>query len=164
MPSWYEASSNSDRRKQRFLQLIRSPSDSWLIIRMLGWALILPILKRIVPLRTLAKLVWSGRQMPVRNFEQEQKIATVIRWIYVFIFSNEKSCVQRSLLLYRYLSLSHSDPRLYTGMRRDQNNWKGHAWILVDGKPFGEFDSKIEDFKPLFSFGEHGVMTKLDPL
>jgi hypothetical protein len=161
MPRWYESSSNSGGRKQRLLQLLCSPSDLWLMIRIMGWALILPILKRIFPLRTLAKFLWSAPKIPDRNFDQEQKIATVIRWIYVFVFSNEKSCIQRSLILYRYLSLSHSNPQLYTGIRREKNDWKGHAWILVDGKPFGDFDSHLEDFRPLLSFGEHGVMTTL---
>jgi Transglutaminase-like superfamily len=161
---WYEhhpGPPDAGRRFRRFWQLLRTPSDFWLLTRMAGWAIVLPILKRIVPLKTLAGLLYSSQSGP-RDAEQEQKIATIVRWFYVFAFSREKSCLQRSLLLYRFLSLSHSEPELITGLKRDQNSkWKGHAWILVDGKAFGDFESKMEDFRPLLSFEKSGAMRKM---
>ena len=47
-------------------------------------------------------------------------------------------------------------------MRRTEDQlWKGHAWILVDGKPFGEDPAAIRDFQPLITFGTHGIMKQV---
>jgi hypothetical protein len=145
------------------LQIIGHPRDAWLVVRLLLWAMVLPVCKRIVPLRKLAPLMW-GSPTTLRDLDQEQKIVTIVRWIYVFIFPNDTSCLERSLLLYRYLSRNNMGPRLVTGMRRTEDqNWKGHAWILVDGKPFGEAFASIQDFRPLIVFGREGVREQVGP-
>jgi Transglutaminase-like superfamily len=151
------------RRSRRFLQIISHPRDAWLVVRLLLWAIVLPVCKRIVPLRKLTPFMWVS-PAAVRNLAQERKIATIVRWIYAFIFPNETSCLERSLLLYRYLSSNNMGPRLVTGMRRTEDqNWKGHAWILVDGKPFGEAFASIQDFRPLIVFGPEGIGEQAEP-
>ena len=40
---------NLKRRVTRFRSVVRSPSDAWLLARMLGWAATLPVAKRRVP-------------------------------------------------------------------------------------------------------------------
>jgi len=160
---WYSRSEEDSkptfkRRLQRGIQIISHPQDAWLIARLLSWSLVLPLLKRVVPLKKLAPFMWS---LPSGSpdTEREQKIAAVVRWIYIFIFSNEKSCLERSLLLYRFLSRNNQDPRLVTGMRRTETGqWNGHAWIEVDGKPFEETITHVQDFRALIFFGPEGVM------
>ena len=150
------------RRVQRLLQLVVHPADLFLLLRIFLWSLVLPALKRVVPVRRLAPFLWS-KSARERTHIQEMKIAAVVRWIYIFIFPGDTSCLQRSLLLYRYLSKNNSDPVLVTGMRRTEDqNWKGHAWILVDGKPFGESAATIQDFQPLITFGTQGIMKQVD--
>lgn len=159
---WYEENNSGNNahtgyRIRRFLKIFKSPSDVWLMIRIVSWALILPILKRIVPLKSLAKFMWTPAKKE-RTPEQERKIATLVRWLYYFVFS-QKTCLERSLLLYRFLSRNNSDPRLITGMRRaEDQSWKGHAWIVVDGKPFDEREASVEDFKTFAIFGPGGSM------
>jgi len=162
---WYEPRPEppyAGRRIRRFFQVLKTPSDIWLIIRMTGWALVLPVLKRLIPLNQLTKFMWSLPKTKFRDPIQEKKIATIIRWLYIFAFSKEKSCLQRSLILYRFLSLHHADPQMITGMRRGSGkDWKGHAWVVVDGKDFAELNPDVGDFKPLLSFGVHGNMKKI---
>jgi hypothetical protein len=132
--------------------------DAWLVIRLLTWAFLLPFLKRMLPLKKLAPMMWLAPR-DSKDQNMDQKIATVVRWIYIFIFPNETSCIERSLLLYRFLSRCKKDPRLITGMKRtEQGVWKGHAWIELDGKPFAESAMHIQDFRPLISFGPQGEM------
>ena len=150
------------RRSRRLWRIIKHPRDAWLMVRLLLWAIVLPVCKRIVPLRKLAPFMW-GSPTTLRNLTQEQKITTIVRWIYIFIFPNETSCLERSLLLYRYLSRNNTDPRLVTGMRRTEDrNWKGHAWILVDSKPFEEALTSIQEFRPLIVFGREGIMRQAE--
>jgi hypothetical protein len=162
---WYEPRTDppqTGQRIHRFLQILKSPADIWLMIRMSGWAVMLPVLKRAVPLKNLAKFMWASPKVDRRSSIQEQKIATIIRWLYVFAFSKEKSCLQRSLILYRFLSFYHADPQLISGLRREAGmEWKGHAWVLVDGKEFAEFNPGVGEFKPILSFGTQGSMRKL---
>jgi hypothetical protein len=159
---WYEeqksaGQTHAGHRFRRLLKIFKSPSDVWLMIRIVSWALVLPVLKRIVPLKSLAKLMW----VPAKNeriAEQERKIGTLVRWLYYFIIP-QKTCLERSLLLYRFLSRNNSDPRLVTGMRRTEDqSWKGHAWILVGGKPFEEPEASVEDFQTFAIFGAGGLL------
>ena len=41
----------------RVLQRFKSPSDVFLAVRIVGWACVMPILKRAIPLQTLVHLV-----------------------------------------------------------------------------------------------------------
>jgi hypothetical protein len=159
---WYEEKSSTGKppvlhRISRFLKIFKNPSDVWLLTRIVSWALVLPILKRIIPLKSLARFMWIPAKKEATP-EQEMKIATLVRWLYHFVFS-QKTCLERSLLLYRFLSRNNSDPRLITGMRRaDDQSWKGHAWVLVRGKPFEEPETSVEDFQTFAVFGPAGVM------
>ena len=163
---WYEAKSFGaeklvSHRIKRFLKIFKNPSDVWLLIRIVSWALVLPILKRIIPLKSLAKFMWIPAKKETAP-EQEKKVATLVRWLYLFVFP-QKTCLERSLLLYRFLSRINSDPRLVTGMRRaEDQSWKGHAWILVGGKPFEEPEASVEDFKTFAVFGPGGAMDNVN--
>jgi Transglutaminase-like superfamily len=158
---WYENNTAGEktvvRRITRFLKIFRSPSDVWLLIRIISWALFLPILKRIVPIKSLAKFLWSPSKKE-KTPELEKKVAILVRWLYHFILP-QKTCLERSLLLYHFLSKVNADPRLVTGMRRaEDHSWKGHAWILVGGKLFEESNASVEDFKTIAVFGPGGAM------
>jgi hypothetical protein len=162
---WYEEKSSAGKppvlhRISRFLKIFKNPSDVWLLIRIVSWAVILPVLKRIVPLKSLVRFMWVPAKEK-RTPAQERKIGTLVRWLYYFVVP-EKSCLERSLLLYRFLSRNNSDPRLVTGMRRaEDQTWKGHAWILVDGKPFEEQEASVEDFQTFAIFGPGGSVDSI---
>jgi hypothetical protein len=160
--SWYANGEDSrptfKRRFHRFSQIVYHPADAWLTIRILTWACVLPFLKQIVPLKRLAQFMWSEPRSS-KDPHLQQKISTVVRWIYIFLFPNETSCLERCLLLYRFLSRNKKDPSLVTGMRRTEGcEWKGHAWIEVDGRPFDEDVAHVQDFRALMIFGPNGVM------
>jgi hypothetical protein len=165
---WYEENKSPGEtptvhRIRRFLKIFKNPSDIWLLLRIASWALILPVLKRLIPLKSLAKFMWVPAKKE-GTAEQERKIATLVRWLYKFIFP-QNTCLERSLLLYRFLSRNNSDPRLVTGMRRaDDHSWKGHAWILMGGKPFGESEASVEDFQTFAIFGPGGVMDTIQKI
>lgn len=135
------------------------PSNFWLMARAVGWACVLPALKRTVPLPVLARLLWRRSHGVHRHPTHAGRIEKVARWIYgPSALSAPRNCLERSLLLYRLLSKHHDDAQIVTGVRRGEGQWQGHAWVLVDGRPFGEPAANVEDFTPLFIVGPNGVV------
>ena len=51
------------------------------------------------------------------------------------------NCLERSLVLCRYLSAAGSDPELLVGMRRGENELEGHAWVVKGPRCRG--DSRV---------------------
>lgn len=159
---WYSRSNDQQasgfrRAMHRFVLVIRHPADLWLLLRISVWALVLPALKRMIPLQTLARWMWVA---PGRSVEQhrDEKIGAAVRWISIFIYRDDTSCLERSLLLYRFLSASDKNPVLISGLKRTEDQgWKGHAWIMVDGKPFDESEASVKEFKTLMIYGNNGA-------
>jgi hypothetical protein len=120
---------------------------------MLAWAMILPVLKRILPISFLARLMWS--RFDERKKKQEEKIKILVNTLYGG-FNIGNRCLERSLLVYHYLSMNCVNCRLVIGMRKNSDSWIGHAWVLVDGEPFGETQEKLDEFTPMFEFGDRG--------
>ena len=141
-------------RVKRLLKMFKSPSDAWLAARICAWAVSLPFLKRTISLRILARWMWIEKKM-TPSLSYEQKISTIVRWLYTFVFP-QGACVERSLILYRYLSPIQKDARLVTGLRKSDGIWKGHAWIVLNGRPYEEAQPAVEDFKPIMVFGPEG--------
>jgi hypothetical protein len=67
-------------------------------------------------------------------------------------------CLQRSLLLYRFLSENSAAPP--ARHRREPNGGRveGHAWVLVDDAPVGEPPSIARAFVPVAVFGHAGAL------
>jgi hypothetical protein len=145
------------RRIRTLLSFLSTPANGWLLARMAGWALVLPVLKRVVPLPALARFLWTYSPGHQPQPEREQNIARVARWIYGRRpASGRGHCLERGLLLYRLLSRTHSGVQLVVGMRRMSGGWRGHAWVLVDHQPFDEVVPASQEFSPLFILGPDG--------
>jgi hypothetical protein len=131
-------------------------TTAWLLLRMGAWSLVLPVLKRLVSLPTLVRLMCrepAGR----RSDEDERRIVRSAGRIYRL--RRPGSCLERSLLAYRYLSSASSDPHLVIGVRREERDVIGHAWVLVDGSPVYESSVALESFVPVVAFASDGSAT-----
>ncbi len=60
-----------------------------------------------------------------------------------------KTCLRRSLVLYRHLVRLGLDPELWVGVRKDGSELAGHAWVLLEGKPAGEKEEFLRAFSPI---------------
>jgi len=119
------------------------------------WALVLPVLKRTVPLATLARIMCSGSRSGRSNPERRRLIAALSGLIYSR-YSMQSHCLERSLLLYRFLSKAAAEPRLVVGMVKTGKGWQGHAWVLVDGSPFDESPDALRKFCHVVVFSSGG--------
>jgi Transglutaminase-like superfamily len=131
-------------------------TTAWLLIRMGAWSLVLPVLKRVLPLPTLVRLM-SRAGSEKRSEERERQIVRSARRVYRL--RRPGSCLERSLLAYRYLSKTNAEPRLVIGARRGDREVLAHAWVLVDGSPLYESTATLEPFSSVVEFAPDGQIS-----
>lgn len=146
------------RRRFRMLRAwMATPEDAWLLVRILAWAAFLPVLKRLLRLEALAKLVWTESRATGRQTDREEQIVRLGHWLYgLGGVTNHGRCLERSLLLYRFLAMGRANPILVIGVQKARTSWVGHAWITVDGQPVGEPPASLQAYVPVLSFGAGG--------
>lgn len=132
---------------------------AWLAFRMTPWALALPILKRVLPVPTLARVMWPSRVAP-RRPEREAAVARAAWWASrVQLRRFPDNCFERSLVTYRFLALGGADPRLVLGMRCNADGLVGHAWVTVEGRAVQDSSESVHQFTHLIEFGPGGQAT-----
>jgi hypothetical protein len=147
----------ASRRTRLAASLLKSPADAWLAFRMAGWRLVLPLLKRRLPLGRLVRLMWKGAGARPVTAVREARIAELARVVYRSEHvSRPGNCLERSLVLYRYLSAAGADPQLVVGIRSGEAAVRGHAWVTVRGEPIEEAPSSLEGLTRLVSFRGDG--------
>jgi hypothetical protein len=142
------------RRVSTVRSHVRSPGEGWLVARMLVWRLLLPALKRLLPLSALVRLMGSGRRS---HPPQEAKVIELAVWLYgPRALSEGDNCLERSLLLYRYLPRVDARTRLMVGFRSNERGVEGHAWVALDERRLGAVPDEDGEFEPLLEFGPDG--------
>jgi hypothetical protein len=146
------------RKRVRALRSeLSSPGDVWLALRILGWALLLAVLKHALPLSKLAPVMYKPARCGVRNPQREQRIATLVNWVHRPLVRADEGCLQRSLVAYRFLSEANAEPQLFIGVRTESSAVLAHAWVAVDDQPVGESGGAIAGFTPVLAFGRAGA-------
>lgn len=132
-------------------------TDARLLLRVLGWRLALPILKHAVPVRTLAGWMAAVPQ-PSPGVSVEPRLARVDALRLMLTHGGRVvmsgNCLERSLVLYRFLGEAGAEPRLVMGVNRAGGAVGGHAWIELDGEPIE--DTPETTFAPVVVFGAGG--------
>ena len=141
-------------RIRRLCSLIEGPADAWLLCRMAAWAVVLPLLKHVVRLETLAHLMWTEAES--KNSPEATKIAALSRLLARSGAMSQGTCYERSLLAYRFLCRHGADPRLVVAVRSDGGAVTAHAWVTVGGTPVDETEA-VEGFVPVVVYGRGGL-------
>ena len=137
--------------------MIQKPADVRLALRMLGWALVLPVLTRLVPLPALARWLWRGARR--RSAGDVERVAALARTIYGRKRPLRDNCLARSLLTYRFLSESNADVRLVVAVRPGV---EGHVWVTLDGRPVLEDAAALAQFQPILIVGKEGRTERIE--
>jgi hypothetical protein len=116
-------------------------------------AALLPLLKRIVPIRSLAEHMWSTTRTAPPG-QTDETLAELTRKFSRLARSN---CLERSLLAYRFLGRGGFDPQLVLGVADFGAGVVGHAWVTVDGEPFFDHDRTLDAFSPIVTFTANGI-------
>jgi hypothetical protein len=139
----------------------RSPADLWLAVRIMAWACALPLLKRIMPIRSLARLVWRRPRL-AHDEARDELVVLIARWACrVTRPGSGGNCLERGLIAYRFLLEGRAAPTLVVGMRRaEPSQLMGHAWVLLHGVPAGESLASVGEYVPVFAFGPDGSLIR----
>ncbi len=135
-----------------------APGDGWLLARMLAWRTVLPLLKRRVPLATLAKVMWRDPRAGIRPTRADRIAGLTRRLYWGYRAGEDDICLERSLLTYRFLSSAGADPQLVIGIRGPGDSVVGHAWVVVDGEPLFEPAASVREYASFFAFGRRGAL------
>jgi hypothetical protein len=89
-----------------------------------------------------------------RKPERERRIARIGRLLYRSrTVSVRYNCLERSLVLYRFLGRAGADPELVVGVRKDETDAvRGHVWVLLDEVPLYETEEELAVFLPMLRF------------
>lgn len=145
------------RRTRKVTGRIRHPADVWLLSRMIGWALALTVLKRVVQLQSLVRLVHRPSDGHPRRMAQEDQVMTFAQWASgVSRWTKRGRCLERGLVAYRYLTRINAQPSLVVGFAHDGAQTSGHVWVVLDGRIAGEAVAAVDAFAPMVMFGPDG--------
>jgi hypothetical protein len=135
--------------------LLAAPRDVWLLTRMAGWALIVPVLKFALPLPRLVRLMTPRRRHgePAARARIE-RLTGLLYGTGAFRLSD--NCLERSLVTFRYLAAADAAPTLVVGMRGEGNGYQGHAWVTVDDAPVHDAPSLVASLAPIVAFSADG--------
>ena len=118
----------------------RDPGRAWLLARMAGWIVVLSVLARLLPLARALQIVSTNvRRKPAKVDVDPVQLSTAIDALLeadFFVF--KPSCWKRATVLHRYLALAGVATTIRFGVRREDSELKGHAWLELDGKPILE--------------------------
>lgn len=151
------------RRARELAACIEAPADLWIAIKMLSWRLVLPALKWALPLPRLVRLMWWSGEPEAPSAERNEQIAKLARGLSgPGNISALDNCLERSLLVYRFLSRAGADPELVVGFSRSSGTVRGHAWVMVDGQALYEQEEPLDEFETAICFGRGGAIDRPD--
>lgn len=138
----------------RIRTVVSGPRELLLSGRMLVWAGMLPLLKRVVPLSHLVT-VMAPRHRRAPDAKRTQDVVTLARWMYRTRFLRD-NCLERSLITYRYLPAGNESSLLVLGVRKGDEGPPGHAWLVVNGVAVHDSDETLERLVPVVAFDLQG--------
>jgi Transglutaminase-like superfamily len=143
---------------------VKRPADAWLLARILGWSLVLPLAKRLVPVPRLTALMRTHARSATRDPEVEETVAALTAWVFkTRPRGSRDNCLERALVTYRYLCRAGARPELVMGVARGEAGVDGHAWVTVDGRPVHDDPAALEAFRPMLRFDSDGAIVRLPP-
>ena len=150
------------RHLRRLRSLVRAPGDAALLVRMAGWSVVLPILKRATPLPRLVQLAQRDARRESRDPEREAKVIALSEWLFrVRPRGSRDNCLDRSLVSFRFLGRLNAQPELVVGVGREGEETTGHVWVMIDGTPVHDDGSTLAAYDRLVVFGPDGRRSEL---
>jgi hypothetical protein len=140
------------------------PTDVWLLARIFGWSLVLPIAKRTLTLRRLVRLMRPRMSTVQRDPAREAVIASLTAWVFkTRPPGGRNNCLERGLVTYRLLSRAGARPELVVGIAKGLEGLHGHVWVTVDGRAVHDSPAGVGAFDPVFVVKGDGTLIGAPP-
>jgi hypothetical protein len=131
--------------------------DLPLAIRMVFWRIAIRSLKGRLPLSRLVHLMHTAPGSPRRRAAREARVVSISHRLCSGRLG-EGSCLERSLLTYRFLAQAGADPRLVIAVRRGGKSLEWHAWVTRDRQPVHESEDSLSSYLPVVIFDARGAV------
>jgi len=141
------------QRLKKFRGLVQNSSEFGMFLRIGLWILLVTILLRLAPLPRMMKIL-SPSKISRRRFPRHKLVNFSSFWLGRGRAFLQRSCLKRSLVLYRYLNLQGEPARFCIGVRKEDGELRGHSWIMLHGQPL--FPEDDLDYKLIFQYPAPG--------
>lgn len=74
----------------------------------------------------------------------------------------DATCLERSLLAYRFLAEAGAGPTLTVAVRPNDKSLEWHAWVTRDGQPVHETRASLSGYLPVVVFDSQGSIEWAD--
>ena len=117
----------------------------WSAAQVAGLTWVTPVMARLLPPAALSRCYGSARPGgdPAEKLQRAERLFRRRGW------GRWTNCLSRSLIRYRYLRAMGRPAALHFGIRRFEGRWEGHAWVSVEGEPYGE---AVHDLTEMLQF------------
>jgi len=116
----------------------RDPARAWLLARLAGWVIILSVLARLLPLSRALQIVSTEVRKKSTDVDPVELSTALDALLEANFFVFRPRCWKRATVLHRYLALAGVATIIRFGVRREDSELKGHAWLELNGQPILE--------------------------
>jgi hypothetical protein len=141
------------RSIKNFTGLVESPSELGLFLRIGIWIALVTVYLRLASMNSLMRLL-QPKKRNSRKWPQTKLVNFTSFWLGREKAFFQRSCLKRSLVLFRYLNLQDEDARFVIGVRKEGGELRGHSWILLAGQSL--FPDDDLNYRVIFSFPPEG--------
>ena len=136
---------------KKFQTLVQSPAELYVFIKIGAWILIVTLLLRMVSIPKMMRLL-DPRKTSRKSLPRTKLVNFCSFWLGRETAFLQRSCLKRSLVLFRYLNMQAEPARFFIGVRKEDGELKGHSWIMINGKPL--FPEDDLNYKLIFCYPE----------
>ena len=120
------------------------------------WLCWLPIGLRIHSLPVLLQRIKSAQDQQHKRslIKMERAVQIVLRVCRMRLFDLRifpLACLRQSLALYHVFTRMGYPVEIKFGVRKEENNLRGHSWVTLGEKP-SPYRTQTENFRPLYSY------------
>lgn len=115
---------------KKLWKFVETCDGLWLFIRIGFWLALVSILLRLIPLPSILKLL-TPKKPSKKKWQKDKLVNFISLWLGQDRAFFRRSCLKRSLVLYRYLNLQKEPARFFIGIKKEDDKILGHAWIML---------------------------------
>ena len=129
-------------------------ADYLLISRIFVWNIAVNVMLRFWNINRLLQFLKPTKNMKIPYTKQE--IYRLVSYVdFVLNLNNillKKTCLKRSLVLYRFLRFYNCAVDFKIGVQNNQSNSLGHSWLTLNDKVFADSEIKVKDFTLIYNY------------
>jgi len=129
------------------------PNKIRLIFEILIWNFVVNLSIRWIELSNLLDFVTPSQKDDDYLIGQSRRVVSYVDFVLIkcrFLF--RKTCLKRSVILYRFLRRSNYEVDLHIGVKKNDVKVAAHSWLTHNGQIFADTEEHVNEFTPVFVY------------